>query len=546
MDAKGSTIPIEMQRRSERSFGGSFSSLSISSILGFDDELDQDPTLSDFQQQSLSVFESEHMWAHFKAHLADKHIHTTAGVKAMLPEFVNDRVLDGSVDTEGQNSSSTKSMGSYGPSVRMDRQDSHSTRNKRSVYPAAMRREESFGRNTAIYGRPQPGRSGSNQSIITEPDITSYHEAIRGDTDHVVSLYNCDSDADVNLLTSVSRRLSKMTSVSHRSRSNSVFSVMNESKDLRSSNDSEMSSLEARISLMTDGSGSGRSSGTPRPKFRRPSISADVDVQAYEHQLFAEDANTNPRTRRSSEISMESEYSKEIAALAEEVFLQVADQIEGLDEKTSAQYASHNADKLCPKQFSYQPQRHKVDRKNNLQGDPVYDGENSNETNEYAAHKNEVLCKVDQQEQEVFSFTSLHTLLEPQRHKLDHKDNLQILDGPVIDREKNSETNDSNAHKNEVYCADDQQEPLASSHTLLVEWGEDYSTSDEEDCYNDGSVSVDSEQAVIDRENLLRSSREEERNSTSAAETKTPKSRRSGLMAVFSSLALEKSNSPHR
>jgi hypothetical protein len=56
-----------------------------------------DCPLSEFQQQSLSVFESEHMWAHFKAHLADSNIQTAAGVRAMLPKFVDERVKDGSV-----------------------------------------------------------------------------------------------------------------------------------------------------------------------------------------------------------------------------------------------------------------------------------------------------------------------------------------------------------------------------------------------------------------------------------------------------------------
>jgi len=60
-----------------------------------------DCPLSEFQQQSLSVFESEHMWAHFKAHLADSNIQKAAGVRAMLPQFVNDRVLDGSVRSDG-------------------------------------------------------------------------------------------------------------------------------------------------------------------------------------------------------------------------------------------------------------------------------------------------------------------------------------------------------------------------------------------------------------------------------------------------------------
>ncbi len=520
-------MPLEKQR-SERSFGGSFSSLSISSILGFDDELDQDPTLSDFQQQSLCVFESEHMWAHFKAHLADKHIHTTAGVKAMLPEFVNDRVLDGSVETERHDNFSTRSNSSYGSSIRMDRQDSRGTRNIRSVYPAAMRRQESFGRNTTLYGRPR-SRDGSFMS--------SYHEAIRGDAGNVISLYNSDSEADVNLLTSVSRRLSKMTSASGvpRNRSNSVFSLMSESKDLRSRNNSEMLNLQAQLSPMTDSSGS----GTSRPKFRRPSTSDDEDI---EHQLLSAGDNY---PRRPSESTMQSECSREITGIAEEILLHVADQLEGLDGITNTQSSVRNVE--APKQFSYQPQRYKVDRNDNLQvrDSFVNEGENNIEANNSDFHKNGVYCKEDQQEQEVPSFTSSHTLLEPPTHEVLRKDNLQVRDDSINDGENITETNDSDANKNGVYCKDDQQEvpSFASSHTLLVEWGEDYSTSsDDEDYYDDGTLSCDSERAVmIDREDLLCSSHEEE-NSTPPAESKIPKSRRGMLMAVFSSLALEQRN----
>ena len=118
-------MPLE-KRRSERSFGGSFSSLSLSGFFGLEDEIDEDP-LSEFQQQSLSVFESEHMWAHFKAHLAEKNIHTTAGVKAMLPQFVNNRVLDGSVQSERHNEGSSVGTGP-------GRQEGLG-RNARSVYP---------------------------------------------------------------------------------------------------------------------------------------------------------------------------------------------------------------------------------------------------------------------------------------------------------------------------------------------------------------------------------------------------------------------------
>ena len=76
-------LPENERRCSLRSFGGSMRSM-------FGREKSANP-LSEFQQQSLSVFESEHMWANFKAHLADNKIQTSAGVRVMLPEFVNDQ-----------------------------------------------------------------------------------------------------------------------------------------------------------------------------------------------------------------------------------------------------------------------------------------------------------------------------------------------------------------------------------------------------------------------------------------------------------------------
>mmetsp|Transcript_23342 Transcript_23342/g.38026 ORF Transcript_23342/g.38026 Transcript_23342/m.38026 type:complete len:124 (-) Transcript_23342:458-829(-) len=118
----------------------------------------------------------------------------------MLPEFVNDRVMDGSVQSE---SLDTRSMSTVGSSV-------HGTRNNRSVYPAAMRRQESFGMNAAKYGRNNSSGS-SNRSINTDNDIDTYYDAIRGDTGFLCN--DAGEEEDVNLLTSVSRRLSKSPNV---------------------------------------------------------------------------------------------------------------------------------------------------------------------------------------------------------------------------------------------------------------------------------------------------------------------------------------------
>jgi len=490
-------MPLE-KRRSERSFGGSFSSLSLSGFFGLEDELDEDP-LSEFQQQSLSVFESEHMWAHFKAHLAEKNIHTTAGVKAMLPQFVNNRVLDGSVQSERHNESlGTRSISTIGSSVRTGREESLG-RNARSVYPSAMRRQESFGRNISIYGRSSSHSGSLSQSINSAPDINSYHEAIRGDTENVISLYDSEIESDVNLLTSVSRRLSRMTSDSvaskrfsstptGRDRSNSVFSTVSarrESsifssvsaiKDPHSSWELGMSNVQEPLRPMAESSGSGSS----RPKFRRPSISTDEDIPSYELQL-PEGDGSNPR--RPSESSMHSEYSREVAGLAEEVLLHAAGELESLDEINFTQSASvYKVDKPS---FSYQPQRGKVDR----------------------------------------------------------KDNLQVRDDPAIDEDNNTETNDSVAHKIDVVHKDDQTEvpSFNSSDTLLVEWGEGDSISEDEDCYDDGTISVDSERAVMGGDLFCNSHEEENSSNTTAAERKEmPKSRRGVLMAVLATLSLEK------
>jgi hypothetical protein len=54
---------------------GSFGSWGLGSFFGFDDDDEEDiHSLSEFQQQSLSVFESEEMWAHFKACLKDNNV----------------------------------------------------------------------------------------------------------------------------------------------------------------------------------------------------------------------------------------------------------------------------------------------------------------------------------------------------------------------------------------------------------------------------------------------------------------------------------------
>ncbi|KAK1742035.1 hypothetical protein QTG54_007608 [Skeletonema marinoi] len=485
-------MPLE-KRRSERSFGGSFSSLSLSGFFGLEDEIDEDP-LSEFQQQSLSVFESEHMWAHFKAHLAEKNIHTTAGVKAMLPQFVNNRVLDGSVQSERHNEGSSVGTGP-------GRQEGLGRNARaRSVYPSAMRRrQESFGRNTEIYGRSRSHSGSLSQSINSAHDINSYYEAIRGDTENVISLYDSEIESDVNLLTSVSRRLSRMTTdrvasnrfsstPTGRDRSNSVFSTVSArressifssvsaSNDPRSSCNLGMSNVQEPLRPMAESSGSGSS----RPKFRRPSICTDEDIPTYELQL-PEGDGSNPR--RPSESSMHSKYSREVVGLAEEALLHAAGELESLDEINFTQSASvYKVDKPS---FSYQPQRAKVDR----------------------------------------------------------KDNLQVRDDPSVDEDNNTETNDSVAHKIDVVHKDDQTEvpSFNSSDTLLVEWGEGDSISEDEDCYDDGTLSVDSERAVMGGDLFCNSHEEENSSNTTAVERKeTPKSRRGVLMAVLATLSLEK------
>ncbi len=133
---------LKNERRSSlRSFSGSMRSL----FGREEDDADANP-LSDFQQQSLSVFESEHMWAHFKAHLADNKIQTAAGVRAMLPEFVNDRVLDGSV------------------------------RSDRPVYPACT--------------KASLGANPLSVDVSERCNSIDYSQTLRGDAGHVLSLHD--------------------------------------------------------------------------------------------------------------------------------------------------------------------------------------------------------------------------------------------------------------------------------------------------------------------------------------------------------------------
>ena len=133
---------LKIERRCSLRFGDS-----VRSLFGREEEeADENPTLSDFQQQSLSVFESEHMWAHFKAHLADNKIQTAAGVRAMLPEFVNDRVLDGSVQSD------------------------------RPVYPACT--------------KASLGASPIQSVDVSERcNSIDYSQTLRGDAGHVLSLH---------------------------------------------------------------------------------------------------------------------------------------------------------------------------------------------------------------------------------------------------------------------------------------------------------------------------------------------------------------------
>jgi len=500
-------MPLYTEKRRS---AGSFCSIgSLGSLFGLDDE-DDEVQLSEYQQQSLSVFESEHMWAHFKAQLAESNIQTTAGVRAMLPEFVNDRVRDGSVRSEQRSVSSVsmelhESLGarsiSTGGASSIDL-DNH-------IYPAAMRRQESFGMNTVLYGQPRTRSinssthrrtpSGSSLQSSEHDIIDAYNQAIRGDTENVLSLYGSENENDVNLLTSVSRRLSKMTSSgdtdapkrfsSTVARSNSVFSKWSTNDDLRSSNISGASDLSPHRRPKAGSDGSGKS----RPKFRRPSTSADEDDPTSEQQQHSwSDFNT---PRRPSESSRKSDCLSEMSGLLDDVLLLAQEQIETLDaiKIADSSAGSFKINSFRPNAFSYQPQRNKGDRKEN-----------------------------------------------PQVHVVE----------PVFDENSNTETNDSFAYTNELGCNDAPQYQsvpsfslLDTGHTLLVEWGEGDSSSEDEDdmALLDNS---NSENAVVkDRGDLVCSSHDDEENSCRipAAQLNSRPNLKRGMMALISSLTSEMS-----
>ena len=143
----------QQRRHSLKSLGGSLGNIFNREA----DETDSNP-LSEFQQQSLSVFESEHMWAHFKAHLAENKIQTAGGVRAMLPEFVNDRVLDGSVQSD------------------------------RPIYPPSMK--------SSLPNSPNHSIDASERR-----NSIDYSQTLRGDAGHVRSLHetvNAEAQKNIN------------------------------------------------------------------------------------------------------------------------------------------------------------------------------------------------------------------------------------------------------------------------------------------------------------------------------------------------------------
>ena len=208
-------LPENERRCSLRSFGGSMRSM-------FGREKSANP-LSEFQQQSLSVFESDHMWANFKAHLADNKIQTSAGVRAMLPEFVNDRVMDGSVGSD------------------------------RPVYPTSKR--SSFA-------------GSSNHSMDVSDRCHSsidYSQALRGDTGHVLSLHETSNREAHN--NSDSKGLGKIIpacfTIDNTRRRSSVFSSLGWNDDEPSDDDDDSpasSSLDLSRSRLSLDSSSRRTS----------------------------------------------------------------------------------------------------------------------------------------------------------------------------------------------------------------------------------------------------------------------------------------------
>lgn len=102
------------------------------------------------------------MWAHFKANLAESNIQTTAGVRAMLPEFVNDRISDGSIRSE-----------------------------QRSVNSASMTHQQSVTNRAPREPRSPLGGSSNRSLDVSERSnsIDAYSQALRGESVHVICLH---------------------------------------------------------------------------------------------------------------------------------------------------------------------------------------------------------------------------------------------------------------------------------------------------------------------------------------------------------------------
>ena len=460
-------MPIE-RSRSERSFGGSFSSLGFGSIFGFDDELDAEvPNLSEYQQQSLSVFESEHMWAHFKAQLEENNIYTTAGVRAMLPEFVNNRVVDGSVhSSEQQESTLSRSLSSTGTSILSEREGTLRRRNNRKIYPAAMRRQESFGKNMAKYGDML---RRSDSSLTSDHGIDSYHQAIRGDADNVISLYSSEIENDDNLLRSVSKRLSQMTTLNSDSfakrrisRSNSVFSVSPSTleKDY-SSYAIDMSVAQIRLGQsVTDNNQSSR------PKFRRPSLTTeDEDIPDEDEDQLPQVTFNN--SRRLSQSSQEL-----VNYFGEVVGLPLPD-----DEEDNLEECPQK-DTFRPASFVYQPKRTDETSQDHSENVPSLDESKA--------------AMLPTTTYEVDTFAPKSFTYEPKRNCV--TSSIQNPNDPDIIDTKNDVASIPYS------CENKNEEAVSSfntSDTLLVEWGEGDSESEclcsEDERHSD----VDSERAVV-------------------------------------------------
>ena len=317
---------------------GSFSSWSLGSFFGLDDDDEEDiASLSEFQQQSLSVFESEHMWAHFKAHLKESNIQTAAGVRAMLPKFVDERVKDGSVISSERlvYPSSMRHQETFGA-------NSIAVAEHRPVYPAAMRRQESFGMNKAIYGQ-LTRRQSSSRSIASSDQssldasghsLCAYENVLRGDRS---AFGLCGEDKDLSLLANVGKRLKKKTSRGDnadrpfsqtsayprksalRNNSSGIFSTWSEDRDCDRSNAEVVvvsSPLQTETTSRRLSAESNTSGGSRRPKFRRASISSGEDIPiTYGEQMSSNGQNLPGRTPQPETIS------SDMSALLEETLL---------------------------------------------------------------------------------------------------------------------------------------------------------------------------------------------------------------------------------